>query len=105
MVKFTKEVTKHKKNKYVQEKEIKIYRTDKKNFTTADMRVLYNGLINSGISPNKIAVKALGVDGWRTVKSYTSSFKDWDDEDYYAEKDIDADKFNSFFHATFYIRN
>ena len=77
-------------------KTIRISLNNNKNFRHKNIREIYDSVIKKGTDASKISIVAMAIDGWRTIKTFGTSFKNWDEEEYYKEKDIDQDKFDSY---------
>ena len=93
---YTKKIIKEKTVKHGKERTIQLYRNDKKNDISAqDIRDIVQGLKNA--DPNKIfMVRALNATRWSTLKGFYSDLNVDDEEEYYANKVKDTDKFSKF---------
>jgi hypothetical protein len=94
------------KNAKVQYKTIRVSSTtDKKPIHWEQAKQYYDLLIKSGLNANKIGVVVKALDSNKTLKSFNdANLKNWDDDEYYADKAKDIDKFNSYFYVDFTIK-
>jgi len=105
--KFTQEVIQNKKSKNgaIQRKTIRLKAKNNNMITFNEIRQFYNSLINSGEEANKISISGMNIDKYLTMKSFTDNeLKPFDDDDYYANRTADTQKYESFYFVDIYLK-
>lgn len=91
------------KNKKMKNKITRVSLKSGKNLKHETIKTIYNDILKK-YDKNKISLFGMGIDGGRTIKTFFTDFKNWDDEEYYEDKDIDKNKFDSYLYFDIIIR-
>ena len=105
--KFIQEVIQNKKSKNgaIQRKTIRLKAKNNNMITFNEIRQFYNGLINSGEEANKISISGMNIDKYLTMKSFNEmDVKPFDEDDYYANRTNNPQKYESFYFVDIYMR-
>ncbi len=105
--KYIQEVIQNKKSKNgkIQRKTIRLKAKNNNTITFNEVRNFYQGLIASGEDSNKISISGMNIDKYLTMKSFEEGdIKPMDDDDYYANRTNNPQKYETFYYVDFYLR-